>query len=345
MADTLQTFKVNDIKESKAALRQVDTTSEEFAQLVESIRTRGILNPVSVRFVKDEETGEQYPMLIDGLHRLTGAREAGLEEIPAQVKECASEKDALALQAIGNLHRIDTKPHEYAKQIQRMMAHDPLMTKKDVATLVNKSETWVDQRLGLNNLVEEIGKVVDEGKIKLANAYALSKLDEEEQPAWVEKAMTEAPGEFVPKCLDRKKEMDKAKREGRKTRAPEFKPTPRCQKMGDLKQEHEDHKVAKKLLKAHGVTKALDAFNLAIAWVLHLDPDNVAAAKAKWDEDQEKAKKKREEATAKRAEKKAENAKIRAEALELEVAVAKGEKDQAELDAFKQKHGLNKEDN
>src|SRR5688572_28749904 len=93
MAETkngqVSTVPLNQIRENPVALRAVDKRRREYAELVESIRTKGILNPISVREVKDPETGKMVYSVIDGLHRFTAAGDAGLKEIPVYVKNMA----------------------------------------------------------------------------------------------------------------------------------------------------------------------------------------------------------------------------------------------------------------
>lgn len=103
MTTVLKSIPLNNIKENPNALRTVDRTTEEYLGLVDSIRKNGILNAVLVREMQNPVDQSVFYGLIDGLHRFTAAKDAGLTEIPAQVK---SMEDAAVLEAqiLANIH-------------------------------------------------------------------------------------------------------------------------------------------------------------------------------------------------------------------------------------------------
>lgn len=74
------------IKDNPVALRQVDKTKEAYSELVDSIRLKGILNPILVREMKEPGSDETFYAVIDGLHRFTASVDAGLKEIPAYIR-------------------------------------------------------------------------------------------------------------------------------------------------------------------------------------------------------------------------------------------------------------------
>jgi len=125
--DTLGMVSLKKIRLNPVALRDVDRESEGYLGLVDSIKSSGVLNPIVVRPIKDSETGEELYGLVDGLHRFTAAGDAGLDTIPAHIKSM-EEADILAAQIIGNIHRVETRPVEYSKQLQRILAQDPMLS-------------------------------------------------------------------------------------------------------------------------------------------------------------------------------------------------------------------------
>ena len=153
---------------------------------------------------------------------------------------------------------------------------------------------------------------IDDGKINLTNAYALSKLPEEEQPNYVDSAMTEAPGTFVPVVNGRVTELKKAKREGRKADSAEFTPQPIARKLGEVKAEFEQPKVAGQICKALKADSPESGFAAAVAWFLNMDPASQQAQvakdkerKAKREAEQKRRKQEREEQKKKEAAEKA----------------------------------------
>lgn len=297
---------LSQIRTNPAALREVNRTSPEFLELIASVRLKGVMNAICVREQTDPITGAKYYGLIDGLHRFTAATEAGLTEIPAVITSM-DDAEVEEAQIMANIHRIETKPVEYSKGLLRMLTRNPMMTESELAAKLAKSPAWLKERLNLVKLKDSIQKLVDDGTIKLANAYSLAKLPEDEQDAFAERAATLAPGQFLPIVNGRVKELRDAARQGREARPEEFVPVAHLRKIPELKTEIEQGAYAKALLKKHSISTPEDAFAFALKWALQLDPDAIevqkaedAKRKAKKAEDQAKAKAERD---AKKAEK------------------------------------------
>ena len=309
---TVEMIPVALIEKSDIALRGVNRQSEEFQLLVRSVKKKGVLQSLLVRKIELPGGITKYG-LIDGLQRFSAAQEAGVPTVPARIVEM-DDAEMLEAQVITNMNRIQTKPAELSKHLLRMLTRNPMLTVQDLSEKVCQSITWINQRLSLNNLTEEIKQLVNETKIPLSNAYALSKLPEDEQAQHVDAAMTEQPATFVPRMKERVKEIRDAKNAGRDKGPAEFKPTQHLQKVGDVKrefgiltgEEKGDSQVLK-VLKSNGVTITEDikkAAELITAWTLHFDPQSQEEQKKK----DEERKKKREEAK-KRAKKEREEKK------------------------------------
>ncbi len=277
----LKLIPLNRIRESAVALRAVDRKSGQYLELVDSIRKNGVMNAILVREIKDQDSGEILYGLIDGLHRFSGAQDAGLAEIPAQIRSMA-DAAVLEAQVIANVHKVETKPVEYAKQLMRILAQNPTLTMAELATKLAKSPAWLNDRLGLVKLPEEIGKLVDEGRIILANAYALAKLaaiDTEEVSAFLDRAMTLSPQEFVPVATGRIKELRDLKRQGRDAAPATFEAHPVLRKLSELKEELEKSEVGPLLVRELKVTDPAKAFELGIAWSLKMDSKSIEGRK------------------------------------------------------------------
>lgn len=280
MATRLQEIPLSKIRENPVALRTVNRESEEYLGLVDSIRKNGVLCSISVREIKDADTGETLYGLVDGLHRFSASTDAGLDTIPAQVMEY-DDAQTLQIQIIGNIHKIETKPVEYSKQLLRMLAANPTLTLSELASQLSKTDSWLTDRLGLTKLSEDIGKLVDEDKLNLTNAYALSRLPEEEQVNFLDRALTMSPAEFAPTASARLKEIKDAARKGREAAPAEFVAVPHVRKVGELKDELTNPTIGAVLVKELKVHDPAHAFALGVAWALHMDPKSVEAAKAK----------------------------------------------------------------
>lgn len=336
--DSVATLNLKDIRENPVALRQVNKKSEAYIGLVDSIKEVGLLNPILVR--PDDSQPGVYT-LIDGLHRFSACCDAGLETIPVQIKAMEDGR-ALEAQIIGNIHKVETKPVEYSKQLQRLLAMNPALTSGELAAKLAKSTSWIDDRLSLTKLHETIKKQVDEGRINLTNAYSLAKLEQDEQLNWVDKAMTLTPKEFGPMVIDRKKEIDKAKRAGRVAAPAEFRPTAYIRKLGELKAELENATVGPKMVEQLGLSKkGVDAFAAAVRWCLSVDDDTVAKARADYEKSQQEVKERKDRAAAERTERKAQKAQVLAARAQVEAEAAKNKQDvEAALKAFDAANGL-----
>lgn len=305
---------LDQIRENPVALRSVEKEGEEYIRIRDSIAARGILNPINVLKKVDPDNNIYY-VVVDGLHRYTSAVELGLGEIPAHVLD-ADESEVTALQIIANSAKKETKPVEYTKALKLMLTANPTLTINELADQVGNSAAWVSSRLNLLKLDEKIQKLVDDGRVSVTNAIALSKLPKEEQPEYLDRAMTQTPSEFVPTVDDRVKALRTAAREGRKADEIGFVPTQFLRKVSEFKDELESGRAGGAVTARLNLTTAAEGFKAGVEWALHVDPQGLDAQRAKYDALQaEKAAKK----AAREAEK---EAKKNTEAAEAAVAAA-----------------------
>lgn len=270
----LRMIKLSDIEENEVSLRDVNEKSDGFKDLVESIRARGIMNPINVRAGDDDG---RY-VLVDGLHRYTAAAVAGLTEIPAHIMDL-DEADVLEAQIEANLQKIETRPAQYAKQLERIMARHPERSLDEQAARLHKSPGWLRDRLSLNTLTGRSAQLVDEGTIPLSNAYALAKLfvvDPDEGEQWVDRAQQETAQEFCAPCLARKQEIAKAQRENREPEGPKGPPL-RMRRVGDVKAEY--HRVSSELESGKISGDRAEGYVEAFRWLLQQDDVSVEAWK------------------------------------------------------------------
>jgi len=218
---------------------------------------------------------------------------------------------------MANVHKIETRPVEYTKQLQRIFAMNPMLTLSEMAVKLAKSGAWISQRLSLLKLEKSVQSFVDDGKITVSNAVQLAKLPPEEQLNYIDQAMTMGADEYGPLVQARAKEIRDAARQGRDAAPAEFVPLPRLQKMTVLKTEHETPTIGPALCKKHKVKTGPEGFALGIAFALSLDPENVEVRKAADAEKKAKLKEEKVKRAAARAQQKAtEAAKLAAKAAE-----------------------------
>lgn len=306
-AGTVKMIPLSLIRTSDVALRGVDVETEAFQLLVQSIKQRGVLNSILVR--EQNEGGVVTYGLVDGLQRFTASGLAAHTEIPARIVGM-DDAELLEAQIITNMNRIQTKPAELSKHLVRLLARNPFMTRAQLAERICQSLPWIDERLSLNNLKPEIAKLVDENRIQLGNAYALSKLPQEEQGANVDAAMTESPKTFVQRMKARVKEIKEAKKSGKDSAPAGFIAVHYMQKLGDVKKEFEDDAIGSTLRAKYGLTSedAVKAWKLAMAWMLHFDEESRAEQKRNYDAKKQKQEEEKVRLKAEREAKKGQEA-------------------------------------
>ncbi|MGC8840101.1 MAG: ParB/RepB/Spo0J family partition protein [Candidatus Sumerlaeaceae bacterium] len=157
-------------------------SEEALEELAASIRSHGVLQPILV-----SQRGVRY-VLIAGERRWRAAQRAGLETIPAIVRE-VSERESLEYTLIENLQREDLNPIEEARAYNTLMVNFGL-TQEQVAARVDKSRPAVANALRLLNLPEDIQAHVEAGRLSAGHARALLTLPTaEEQRHWCKVAL------------------------------------------------------------------------------------------------------------------------------------------------------------
>jgi len=196
---------------------------EAIAELTESVRTQGIIQPLVVT-----PEGEGWT-IIAGERRWRAAQRAGLEEVPVVVREVADARELLELALVENLQRSDLNPLEEAEAYAALQEKFGL-SQEEVAARVGKARTTVTNSLRLLRLPEEVRELLRDGKLTAGQARPLLALPgEEEQIRLAARAVREglsardlerlaAPREPKPKKPDRPVEVHTAAAEEKLTR-------------------------------------------------------------------------------------------------------------------------------
>ncbi len=162
--DEVRQLKLTDIDPNRGQPRE-RFDEEALRELAESIRAVGVLQPIIVR-----QTGNRYE-IIAGERRFRASRLAGLEEIPAIVRDWDEQK-RLEAALIENLQRDDLNPVEEAVGVKRLMEAAGL-TQERVAERLGKSRPAVANLLRLLTLPEEVQKMLVDGRLTAGHARAL----------------------------------------------------------------------------------------------------------------------------------------------------------------------------
>ncbi|WP_186307579.1 ParB/RepB/Spo0J family partition protein [Microbacterium sp. 1.5R] len=146
---------------------------EDLAELVHSVREFGVLQPVVVR-----KNGDGDYELIMGERRTRAAREAGLDAIPAIVRETADE-DLLRDALLENLHRSELNPLEEASAYQQLL-EDFGITQEELATRIGRSRPQISNTIRLLKLPVPVQQRVAAGVLTAGHARAILSLDSPE---------------------------------------------------------------------------------------------------------------------------------------------------------------------
>ncbi|ARP99053.1 ParB/RepB/Spo0J family partition protein [Pseudorhodoplanes sinuspersici] len=140
----------------------------ELEELSQSIRERGIIQPIVVRSSKSEPNTFE---IIAGERRWRASQRAGLHEVPIVVLE-VTDAEALELAIIENIQRADLNPLEEAAGYQAL-ANQYSHSQDDIATIVGKSRSHVANTLRLLKLPDAVKSYINEGKLTAGHARAL----------------------------------------------------------------------------------------------------------------------------------------------------------------------------
>lgn len=146
-----------------------DSAIEELAQ---SIRSDGVIQPILVR-----PSGARY-LIIAGERRWRAAQVAGLDRVPAIIREIDDDK-VLEIALIENIQREDLNPIEIAQALLRL-GQELELSHEELAQRTGKDRTTVTNLLRLLRLPIEVQQLLAENKIAMGHARALLALDEEQ---------------------------------------------------------------------------------------------------------------------------------------------------------------------
>ena len=148
---------------------------EDLAELVSSVREKGIVQPIVVRPVEGKKNSYE---IIAGERRWRAAQRVGLHEVPVVVLE-VSDREALELAIIENVQRTDLNPLEEALGYERL-AEEFSYSQVDLAKVIGKSRSHVANTMRLLKLPESVKTYLADGKLTAGHARALITRDDAE---------------------------------------------------------------------------------------------------------------------------------------------------------------------
>jgi ParB family chromosome partitioning protein len=141
---------------------------EQIQSLVESVREKGILQPILVRRVENEPNAFE---IVAGERRWRAAQLAQLHEVPVTIRDL-EDRDALEIALVENIQRENLNPMEEAEGYRRLM-EEFKHTQEDLARAVGKSRSHVANMMRLLSLPDSVREMVESGDLSAGHARAL----------------------------------------------------------------------------------------------------------------------------------------------------------------------------
>jgi len=163
--DALRNIGIDELQPGKYQPR-ARPAPESLAELAESIKSQGVMQPVLVRPVADR----RYE-IVAGERRWRAARLAGLTSVPALVRDIPDQQ-ALAAALVENIQRENLNPLEEAAGIQRL-AQEFGMTHQTIAEVLGRSRAAVTNLVRLLELALPVRELITQGKLDMGHARAL----------------------------------------------------------------------------------------------------------------------------------------------------------------------------
>jgi ParB family transcriptional regulator, chromosome partitioning protein len=156
---------------------RLDMRPESLAELADSIKAQGVVQPIVVRPVDSLGDGvSQRYEIIAGERRWRAAQMAGLSEIPAIIRHVPDEA-AIAMALIENIQREDLNPLEEARALERLISEFGL-THQQAADAVGRSRAGVSNLLRLLELAPEVCELLETRQLEMGHARALLALEQ-----------------------------------------------------------------------------------------------------------------------------------------------------------------------
>lgn len=171
-SDKVININLNDIRSNPYQPRK-HFSDESLEELSKSIKEYGVVQPI---ILKKSVKGYE---LIAGERRVRASKLAGLETIPAIVKEF-TDQEMMEIALLENIQREDLNPIEVAESINSIIEYKK-MTQEEFSKKLGKSRSYVTNMLGLLNLPIPVKDMVRQNLLSMSHAKLLSKLNDEEE--------------------------------------------------------------------------------------------------------------------------------------------------------------------
>ena len=255
--EEIEKVKLSELRSNPYQPRQV-FDQEALNELAASIKEFGVIQPI---IIKKSIKGYE---IIAGERRVKASQLAGLEEIPAIIRDFTDE-EMMEIALLENLQRENLNPIEESRAYKKLI--DALhLTQEELAKRLGKSRSYITNMIGLQNLPSTIQDKISENKISMGHARVLSKLENEQQQ---EELLTKIVNDGI--SVRELEDITKSKEEY--TRTHKIKPNPQktneyqyleeelCDKLG-TKVKIKSNKIEISFVNGNDLNRLLEIMNL-----------------------------------------------------------------------------------
>lgn len=170
----LKVIDTTSVRSSSGSRSNAFAEDQAMAELVASIASLGIIEPIVVRQVEPDAF-----VVVAGERRFVAAKILNLRHIPCVVTEC-SDSEALVISLTENLQRSDLDPIEKACALRRLLDEFDL-TQQEVGKRVGMSQSTIAHHLRLLSLPREVRRLISEGALSVGHGKVLAGIDDEQE--------------------------------------------------------------------------------------------------------------------------------------------------------------------
>ena len=164
--------KLDELRSNPYQPRQV-FNEEALQELADSIKEHGAFQPI---IIKKSIKGYE---IIAGERRVKASKLAGLDEIPAIVRDF-SDEEMMEIALLENLQRENLNPMEESRAYKKLI-ETLNITQEELSKKLGKSRSYITNMIGLQNLPSSIQTMISDNKMSMGHARVLSKLENEDQ--------------------------------------------------------------------------------------------------------------------------------------------------------------------
>lgn len=170
--EEIANVKISELRSNPYQPRQV-FNQEALQELADSIKEHGVFQPI---IIKKSIKGYE---IIAGERRVKASQMAGLEEIPAIIRDFTDE-EMMEIALLENLQRENLNPIEESRAYKKLIEALNI-TQEELAKKLGKSRSYITNMIGLQTLPESIQDLISDNKMSMGHARVLSKLENENQ--------------------------------------------------------------------------------------------------------------------------------------------------------------------